>query len=95
MTLTVPPDLDTLISWQSIEGLELEGFGYARIGDGTRRTFLGQVYKSAGTELPDWKTMKLTLAGGQSHMIQLDELSIEHRQIFAKALIKRAGLAEE
>ena len=95
LTLKVPPDLDTLISWQSIEGLELEGFGYARIGDGTRRTFLGQVYKSAGTELPDWKTMKVTLAGGQSHMIQLDELSIEHRQIFAKALIKRAGLAEE
>ena len=39
--------------------------------------------------------MKLTLAGGQSHLIQLDELSIEHRQIFARALIKRAGLVED
>ncbi len=93
LTLKVPPDLDTLISWQSIEELELEGFAYGRIGGGTGRNFLGQVYKSAGTELPDWKTMKL-MAGGQTHMIQLDELSIEHRQIFANALIKRAGLVD-
>lgn len=92
LTLKVPPDLDTLILWESIEELELEGFGYARVGGGP--TF-GGARPSVGLELPDWKTMKLTLAGGQSHMIQLDELSIEHRQIFAKALIKRADLVEE
>lgn len=92
LTLKVPPDLDTLIPWESVEELELEGFGYARIGGGP--TF-GGARPSVGLELPDWKTMKLTVAGGQSHLIQLDELSIEHRQIFAKALIKRADLVEE
>ena len=95
LTLKVPPDLDTLIPWESVEGLELEGFGYARIGGGTRLMPFGGAVPSAGVELPDWKTMKLIVAGGQSHIIQLGELSIEHRQIFAKALIKRADLVEE
>jgi len=95
LTLKVPPNLDTLVPWESVEALELEGFGYARIGGGAQLMPFGGARASAGVELPDWKTMKLTLAGGQSHMIQLDELSIEHRQIFAKALIKRAGLVEE
>ena len=39
--------------------------------------------------------MKLTLAGGETHTIVLGELSIEQRQIFAKALIKRAELVEQ
>jgi len=95
LTLKVPPELDTLIPWESIEELELEGFGYARIGGGTQVMPFGGARPSAGLELPDWKTMKLTVAGGESHTIQLSELSIEHRQIFAKALIKRADLVEE
>ena len=94
LTLKVPPDLDTLIPWGSIEGLELEGFAYGHIAGGLQFDGVGMVRRTKGLELPDWKTMKLT-AGGQSHLIQLDELSIEHRQIFAKALIKRAGLVEE
>ena len=95
LTLKVPPDLDTLIPWESVEGLELEGFGYARIGGTTQLMPFGGAVPTAGVELPDWKTMKLIVAGGQSHIIQLDELSIEHRQIFAKALIKRADLVGE
>lgn len=93
LTLKVPPDLDTLVPFRSIEELELEGFGYARIGGGPQFTGQGMT-QSAGLELPDWKTMKLTLTGGEIHTIQLDELSIEHRQILANALIKRAGLVE-
>ena len=93
LTLKVPPDLDTLLSWQSIEGLELEGIPFARIGGETQRDIFGTVHNSAGTELPDWKTMKLT-ASGQTHMIQLDRLSIEHRQIFANALVKRGGMVK-
>ena len=94
LTLKVPPDLDTLIAWQSIEGLELEGFGYAKIGGGTQVMPFGQSQQLAGVELPDWKTMRLTTTDGQTHTILLAELSIEHRQIFAKALIKRADLVE-
>ena len=95
LTLKVPPDLDELIPWESIEALELEGFSYARIGGNLQFNGAGMLVERTALELPDWKTMKLTLAGGQSHTIQLDELSIEHRQIFAKALIKRAGLVDE
>ena len=94
LTLKVPPDLDTLIRWESVEGLELEGFGYGRIAGNIQFDGVRMVRQTA-LELPDWRTMKLTLAGGQSHLIQLDELSIEHRQIFARALIKRAGLVED
>jgi hypothetical protein len=92
--LKVPPELDTVIPWQSIEALELEGFGYAKIGGGSQVMPFG-ARQQVGVELPDWRTMKLTLAGGQTHTIMLEELSIEHRQIFAKALIKRAGLVEQ
>ena len=95
LTLKVPPDLDTLIPWESIDALELEGFGYAKIGGGPQVTPFGGARQSVGVELPDWKTMKLTLTDGQSHTIVLEKLSIEHRQIFAKALIKRADLVEE
>lgn len=95
LTLRVPPELDTFIEWQAIEALELEGFGYAKIGGGPRVTPFGDARQSVGVELPDWKTMKLTHSGGQSHTILLEKLSIEHRQIFANALIKRANLVEE
>ena len=94
LTLKVPPDLDTLIRWESVEGLELEGSAYGHIAGNIQFDGVRMVRQTA-LELPAWKTMKLTLAGGQSHLIQLDELSIEHRQIFARALIKRAGLVED
>lgn len=93
LTLKVPPDLDTLVPYESIEALELEGFGYSRIGGGPQFPSYG-VSQSVALELPDWKTMKLTLTGGEEYTIVLGDLSIEHRQIFAKALIKRAGLVE-
>ena len=51
--------------------------------------------QKAGIELPDWKTMRITLTNGTTHTVKLSELSIEHRQIFAQALIKRAGLVKE
>ena len=38
--------------------------------------------------------MRVVVAGGTTHLIKLEELSIEHRQIFAKALIKRANLVD-
>lgn len=94
LTLKVPGEVDTLVAWQSIEELELEGFGYARIGGGPQVTPFG-ARASVLVELPDWKTMKLTLTDGQIHTIVLERLSIEHRQIFAKALIKRGDLVEQ
>ena len=95
LTLRVPAELDEQIPWQSVEGIELEGFSYARIGGGMQFSPTGGMTRGVGLELPDWKTMRVMVAGGATHTIKLEELSIEHRQIFAKALIKRANLVEE
>ena len=95
LTLRVPGQLNEQIPWDSVEGIELEGFTYARIGGGMQFSPTGGMTQRAGLELPDWKTMRVQVAGGATHMIELEELSIEHRQIFANALIKRANLVEE
>jgi len=95
LTLRVPGELNAEIPWESVEGIELEGFNYARISGGMQFSPTGGMTKRAGLELPDWKTMRVMVAGGTTHLIKLEELSIEHRQIFAKALIKRANLVEE
>ena len=95
LTLRVPGELDEQIAWSAIEELELEGFSYARIGGGMQYSVGRGFTETAGLELPDWKTMRVVLAGGTTHTVKLEELSIEHRQILAKALIKRADLVEE
>jgi len=94
LTLKVPPELDEQIPWQNVEGLELEGWGYARIGGSMQYSPLGGATQAA-LELPDWETMKVLVTGGNAFVIDLSKLSIEHRQIFAKALIKRADLVEQ
>ena len=94
LTLRVPGELNAEIPWESVEGIELEGFTYARISGGMQFSPTGGMTKRAGLELPDWKTMRVMVAGGTTHLIKLEELSIEHRQIFAKALIKRANLVD-
>lgn len=95
LTLRVPGELNEQIPWQSVEGIELEGFSYARIGGGMQFSPTGGMTQRVGLELPDWKTMRVIVTSGATHTIKLEELSIEHRQIFAKALIKRANLVEE
>jgi hypothetical protein len=86
--LNVPPDLDTEIPWNAIEELELEGFAY-----GSARADMTPG-SSATIELPAWETMDITLSDGTKHRIVLVELSVEHREIFAQALVRRAGLVE-
>ncbi len=88
--LSIPPDLDTQIPWNAVESLELAGHAWGNVGGGFVMTPMGGMRRQAGVELPDWETMDITLAGGQTHRINLKRLSIEHRQIFAQALIKRS-----
>ena len=95
LVMSIPPEPEIRIPWESIETMELAGYEWASAGGGTRLTPLGQQQRMAGVELPDLETMDITLTGGQKHTINLKRLSIEHRQIFSKALIKRARLVED
>ena len=92
--LKVPPDLETEIPWGAIEELELEGHAYASISTGTRVTPFGG-RRSTSIDLPAWETMDITLTDGTKHRILLKELSVEQRAIFARALIKGAGLVNQ
>jgi len=94
LVLIIPPEPEIRIPWESIETMELAGYEWASVGGGTRLTPFGH-QRVVGVELPDWETMDITLTGGQKHTINLKRLSVEHRQIFSNALIKRAGLVEE
>ena len=95
LVMSIPPEPEIRIPWESIETMELAGYEWASVGGGTRLTPLGQQQRTAGVELPDLETMDMTLTDGQKHTINLKRLSIEHRQIFSKALIKRARLVED
>lgn len=95
LILNIPSEIEERIPWNEVEALELAGFEYGRVGGGTRITPFGSPQRLVGAELPAWETMTITLAGGQTRRIDLKRLSIEHRQIFAQALIKRAGMVDE
>jgi hypothetical protein len=92
--LNIPPDLEETIPWGSVQSLELAGHEWASIGGGSYMDPLGQQHRKFGVELPDWETMAVT-AGGKTYPLNLKLLSVEHRQIFSQALVKRAGLVKE
>jgi hypothetical protein len=45
-------------------------------------------------ELPDWHSMRITVAGGATHDVDLKLLSLEQRQILWRAIARRANLVE-
>jgi hypothetical protein len=92
--LSIPPEPEMEIPWESIEGLKLAGHGYGSAGAIRVATPFGQS-RTVGVELPAWETMDIILFGGQTYTVNLEALSVEHRQIMAQALIKRADLVEE
>ncbi len=93
--LNIPPDLEEKIPWGSVQSLELAGHEWASVGGGSYMGPLGREHRTVGVELPDWETMTITLTGGQTYTLDLKLLSVEHRQIFSQALVKRAGLVKE
>jgi hypothetical protein len=87
--LNVPPAPAREVAWSDIEGLRVEGLEWQRGG----RDASGK--KLLFTTLPEWKTMTLTLAGGETYEMNLEVLSVEHRGILFRAISGRAGLVEQ
>jgi hypothetical protein len=91
LDMTIPPDPQTRLTWDSIETLELEGFEYASVPVMSSTPF----NPGSAIQLPDWETMEITTTDGTIHTLNLKLLSIEQRQIMAQAIIRRAQLIEE
>ncbi len=89
LTVQVPPRPRREIAWDTIEAMRVEGFEWHR---GAKSPW-GK--KQIFGDLPDWKTMHLTLAGGETYTMDLEPLSIEQRGIFFRAIAKYAGLVEQ
>jgi len=86
LTLAIPPEEEKTLAWGAIEEMYVEGMGSA--GEVPRDEFERRL------SLPDWHSMRITLAGGATHDVDLKLLSIEQRQILWRAIARRANLVE-
>jgi hypothetical protein len=86
LLLRIPPTGEKSIAWGSIEEMYIEGVGPVRAMGGDPFTAL--------LDLPEWHFMRLTVAGGASHDVDLRLLSVEQRQNLWKAIARRARLVK-
>ncbi len=94
--LKIPPEPEKVIPWSTVEGMEIEGVGWAGAGGGPETTmtpFGPRKREYAWSELPEWQTMKLT-ADGETHLVILEKLSVEQRQTLWRTIAKRARLVK-
>lgn len=96
--LSIPPDPETEIPWESIQEMEIEGESWATVGGGRTTTVNpdGTFHetKYAWSELPKWKSMKVITEKG-SFLVRLDRLSVEQRQTLWQSIAKRGQLVEK
>jgi len=78
VTLHIPPDLQRRIEWPEIESVYVEGF----------ERDLGSL------KTQDWKTMTLTLVGGDELLVNLERLSIEQRRGVFMSIVRHAQMVE-
>ena len=86
LTLAIPPEEEKTLPWDAIEEMYVEGMGSA--SEMPRDEFERRL------ALPDWHSMRITVAGGTTHEVDLKLLSIEQRQILWRAIARRANLVE-
>jgi hypothetical protein len=86
LVLRIPPEEEKSFPWAAIEEMYVEGVGPASSPHGDAVTKL--------LELPDWHTMRITLAGGETHLVDLKLLSVEQRQTLWRSIARRAQLVE-
>ena len=86
LVLRIPPEKDKSFAWESIEEMYVEGVGPASSPHGDAVTKL--------LELPDWHSMRITLTGGETHLVDLKRLSIEQRQTLWRSIARRAQLVQ-
>jgi len=86
LSLAIPPEEEKTLPWDAIEEMYVEGVGSA--SQVPRDEFERRL------ELPDWHSMRITVAGGAIHEVDLKLLSVEQRQILWRAIARRASLVE-
>ncbi len=87
LSLSIPPDAEKILPWGTIEEMYVEGVGSASEVP-PRDEFERRL------ALPDWHSMRITVAGGATHDVDLKLLSVEQRQILWRAIARRAELVE-
>lgn len=93
--VSVPRAEPVEIPWDTIESLEVSGFEWQRAQMAPGFGTTPQPAKVPFTELPDWRSMSFSLAGGRNLTLDVAPLSIEQRQSLLNAIVKYGGLAEE
>ncbi len=86
LVLAIPPEEEKTLPWGAIEEMSVEGMGSA--SEMPRDEFERRL------SLPDWHSMRITVAGGANHEVDLKLLSVEQRQILWRAIARRANLVE-
>jgi hypothetical protein len=94
--LTVPPDPEREIPWESIQRMEIEGVSWATAAPTTTVNPDGtfQQTEYPWSELPQWKSMKV-FTENDAIVVELDRLSVEQRQTLWRAIAKRGQLVKE
>ena len=87
LVIEIPPDTSVDAGWNAVESLSVTGWEI-------KRGAQGPLGKNPFTDVPEWETMDVRLAGGELVTIDLRRLSWEQRQSVWKAIAVRAGLVE-
>ena len=88
LDLSIPPEPPRHIEWSELEEMRISGYEWI----GTRQL------KTSGPDfgrLPDWQTMELRLGSDEEIVVDLERLSVEHRQNFWRAIAVHAQLSED
>ena len=86
LDLSIPPELPRHIEWSELEEMRISGHEWI----GARR--LG----TSGPDfarLPEWRAMELRLGSGEEIFVDLERLSMEHRQNFWRAIAAHSDSA--
>lgn len=88
LDLEVPPEPPRHIEWSELEEMRISGYEWI----GTRQ--LGTSGPNFSS-LPEWQTMELRLGSDEEIVVDLERLSVEHRQNFWRAIAAHSDLSEE
>jgi hypothetical protein len=86
LVLAIPPQPEKSLAWGAIQEIYIEGIGEenSRPKDAVAKML----------ELPEWHSLRITVADGGTHQVDLKLLSIEQRQTLWRAIARRANLVE-
>ncbi len=88
LELSIPPEPPRHIEWSELEEMRISGHEWI----GTRSPMRGGADFG---RLAEWQTMELRLAGGEEIVVDLERLSVEHRQNCWRAIAAHAQLTED